>query len=541
MGRKPPKQPVHGASIWQRSDDPPHAKWKVTYTDPQTGKPRTIAVSEDWDTTVEKARQIVRRNERIRLGLAQPAEERWAEEDAKPLAQHLDDWHRSMEATGVDVKHRRQFHRYATWIFFGNTEEQSRHRKLGRQEQRGGGAGRKRGELRSRPPVELQGLGISRVSQIVASMVQLQIGSVKAARSAATANRYLDAVNAFLNWGVGDERWERNVCQHLQKYNVDEDRSFVRRVVELERFRALLDETAAGPIDEGLTGAERSLLYWFTVVTGLRRSEVRGVRVCDLSLGENPGVWTRANISRKNKKRRFIPLGPNLAAALAVTVGGLAPEDLAIKCPPNTARMLRADLERAGIPYETPDGRFDFHGIRHMCGALLASARLNPKAVQEHLRHSKIDLTFGTYGHLFDSDRAETRRALPDFTRPGLVTPKDPVIPAQALRKTEGSEVSPMDTTVTDSGALNRIQQIGVRFPVAPFNPTAVSAEKSQFPNNPERHSATQNDTQNRVGAAPGAARFYRWGGRMKVRVPRAIRTQRTEQTRRLVAELLKH
>jgi integrase len=43
---------------------------------------------------------------------------------------------------------------------------------------------------------------------------------------------------------------------------------------------------------------------------------------------------------------------------------------------------------------------FTFHSLRHSCGAWLALDGQPVKLIQEVMRHSTIELTIGTYGHL---------------------------------------------------------------------------------------------------------------------------------------------
>lgn len=45
------------------------------------------------------------------------------------------------------------------------------------------------------------------------------------------------------------------------------------------------------------------------------------------------------------------------------------------------------------------------HDLRHTCAALLIATGANPKAVQAHLGHSSIQVTYDRYGHLFPSDQ----------------------------------------------------------------------------------------------------------------------------------------
>ena len=57
--------------------------------------------------------------------------------------------------------------------------------------------------------------------------------------------------------------------------------------------------------------------------------------------------------------------------------------------------------------------RFDFHCLRHTCGAWLALAGTHPKVIQEVMRHSTITLTMDTYGHLIPDQQAGAIASIP--------------------------------------------------------------------------------------------------------------------------------
>jgi integrase len=96
----------------------------------------------------------------------------------------------------------------------------------------------------------------------------------------------------------------------------------------------------------------------------------------------------------------------------------------------NTARILRDDLAKAHaawlekakddveeltcreasdflLPTNHEGECFDFHSLRHTCGAWLALSGEHPNVVQAIMRHSQITLTMDTYGHLFPGQAAE--------------------------------------------------------------------------------------------------------------------------------------
>ena len=83
-------------------------------------------------------------------------------------------------------------------------------------------------------------------------------------------------------------------------------------------------------------------------------------------------------------------------------------------------RVWRPAKEVAGVP----EG-LRIHDLRHTCAALLIAQGASPKAIQAHLGHSSIQVTFDRYGHLFPedledlADRLDEAResALADHTR----------------------------------------------------------------------------------------------------------------------------
>lgn len=59
--------------------------------------------------------------------------------------------------------------------------------------------------------------------------------------------------------------------------------------------------------------------------------------------------------------------------------------------------VWRPALAKAGLP------ELDIHELRHTAASLLIAAGADPKTVQEQLGHRSITITYGVYGHLFES------------------------------------------------------------------------------------------------------------------------------------------
>jgi integrase len=69
-------------------------------------------------------------------------------------------------------------------------------------------------------------------------------------------------------------------------------------------------------------------------------------------------------------------------------------------------RRFRPAVARAGLPE-----RLRYHDLRHTYAALLIARGAHPRAIMERLGHSSIQVTLGTYGHLFPTlDQALTSR-----------------------------------------------------------------------------------------------------------------------------------
>jgi integrase len=146
--------------------------------------------------------------------------------------------------------------------------------------------------------------------------------------------------------------------------------------------------------------------------TGLRVSELRGLRWCDVDLKTNE-IRVRQRADRFNQidkpkseaGQRTVPFGPYLANTL---------KQWKLTCPvgelvfPNSKGKVE-DLSnirlRGLIPAVTAalgERKYTgMHVFRHFYASWCIDRNLPPKVIQERLGHSSITLTFDRYGHLF--------------------------------------------------------------------------------------------------------------------------------------------
>ncbi len=297
--------------------------------------------------------------------------------------------------------------------------------------------------------------------------------------SAQTFNFYLQALKQFGRWMVKDRRAADNPFAYLEPLNVRTDRRHDRRALTPDELRSLIRTTEAGPERHGMTGTARAMLYRLAVETGLRAGELRSLTRASFELhSENPTVTVAAAYS-KRRREDTLPLRPELAAELAVYLADKLPTAPAFKMPDadEVAKMIRADLTAAGIPYRDETGRVaDFHALRHTFISNLAAGGVRPKVAQALARHSTITLTMDRYSHQYAGDERAALAALPDLTVPvaavtkALGTDNGPAIPdrtptssptsssakrlhASAARCDEGEENS--QDEVREAGSIN--------------------------------------------------------------------------------------
>lgn len=167
-------------------------------------------------------------------------------------------------------------------------------------------------------------------------------------------------------------------------------------------------------------GDRLEALYVLAIHTGLRRSEILGLKWTDvnteaeiLSVQRSLDTEGTFNPPKRNKSRRTVKLTGQAAEALKshrarqneerLRLGSLW-EDHGLVFPNRVGKPMNADnlyhrefrplLKKAGL------SGFTFHSLRHTCATLLLSENVNPKIVQEMLGHSTIAQTMDTYSHV---------------------------------------------------------------------------------------------------------------------------------------------
>ena len=180
------------------------------------------------------------------------------------------------------------------------------------------------------------------------------------------------------------------------------------------------------------------MLYRVAAMTGLRASELASLTPASFDLAADVPTVTLEAAYSKHRREDVLPLHPDLVARLRqwLSERERAQDDQRAILSLNRAadvkperlfpgtwserayKMLRNDLEAAGIPYVTADGIADFHSLRHTFISNLAACGIHPKLAQQLARHSTIALTMDRYTHLGLIDMNSALESLPNIAAP---------------------------------------------------------------------------------------------------------------------------
>lgn len=236
-----------------------------------------------------------------------------------------------------------------------------------------------------------------------------------------TVQYILQTLSKALQQAMWDGLIPRNVADAVTAPRPDAE-----EIVPLDReqVRALL---------EAARGERLEALFILALATGMRRSELLGLKWRDLDVSDKRLSVRRTygvdgyGEPKSKKSKRSIKIGPATMAALSAHRQRQNEERLAFSDwqdeglvfagengqPMKPQRASKGAFgrikKRAGLPESTR-----FHDLRHTCATFLLRDGWNAKYVQELLGHSTIAITLDTYSHVLpgmDDGLADTMDA----------------------------------------------------------------------------------------------------------------------------------
>ncbi len=257
--------------------------------------------------------------------------------------------------------------------------------------------------------------------------------------SVESSNHYTRRIKQFARWMVRTRRAPDSPLECLRVLNARTDRRHDRRAFEPDELLTLLETIRTAPVQLGMTGPDRAMLYALAVSSGLRSAELRSLTAGSFDLDADPAAVTVAAAYSKHRREDVQPLPDRLVTELHGYLDGRdrAAPVFTMPHPSGVSRMLRADLELSRerwikavrgraeqqerresgfLAYRDDAGRvLDFHAFRHTFISNLARGGVHPKTAQNLARHSTITLTMDRYTHMGRGVAAEALDTLPDL------------------------------------------------------------------------------------------------------------------------------
>ena len=298
-----------------------------------------------------------------------------------------------------------------------------------------------------------------------------------------TTNYYLRDLKSFCRWMMHERRATTSAVEYLDAMNARADIRVQRRALSITDMRKLLDTARMGPERHGIDGPQRALIYELAATTGLRVSELASLTAGSFCLGESPSV-TIAAAYAKNRRQDSLPLRADMAGLLRAFLAAKVPGTKAFPKLNNrdSADMLKADLQAAGLPYYLDGKTFDFHALRHQFISDLAAAGVHPKTAQQLARHSTITLTMDNYTHVFRGDLDKAIDALPNWR----------TAESQSLQAAGTTDTPIGENVLAHSWALSGIES---KNSVEPDGVLAMQGKREQNPLSMQQSSVLQSDS----------------------------------------------
>ncbi len=456
--------------IWKRKPDRnnPLAPYYVTWTD-WTGEGGAWAKRErsqrafaSGDESMALGHRLEEQALRRKLALPEFASERRTALRSRPLSEHVADYREHLESKSNSTKH------VAETIAMIEDVASA--------------------------------LNWTALSQLDAAGLTSHLNTrAKAGRSARTVNKRRGALRSFARWLCDQSRLDADPFRGVPTRRELSDRRRVRRALEEEEIRRVIDAAAKGPdwiertrgghVKVAITGHERAMLYRLDVATGLRAEELRSLSPRNFRLdGDRPCVIVEAAYS-KRRKRDEQPIPSELAGQLRAFLAGKRENVRIWRMGLYTATMFQRDLaaaraawieeaRTAGEREQRERSRFlcerdhagqvaDFHALRHTFITRLARANVPPKVAQTLARHSSITLTLDRYTHLGTDDQARALESLPSVESaspaqavaaaanhaPPPVAPAEPAAPAPITLRLAGTQADAQRPRWSAAGA----------------------------------------------------------------------------------------
>jgi len=259
--------------------------------------------------------------------------------------------------------------------------------------------------------------GAQKLSQLTKPMIEGFRDQLLDKLSRPMARRVLRSLSAIVSESERRGHVAKNPCAGVMVRKANRDK--VKPVIPTKaEMKAIIE--AAQASDQPMDGP----LVVTDVFCGLRASEIRGM------------VWSQVDlktktltIDRRAEAKNQIGAVKSAAGYRIIPLPDLVVSELRkwkLQCPRTSldlvfpsqhkAVMSHTSLHRlhlwpvqiaAGV-CDAEEARYSSHAFRHCAASLWIEQQVSPKRVQTWMGHSSIQVTFDTYGHLFEQADADS-------------------------------------------------------------------------------------------------------------------------------------
>lgn len=187
-------------------------------------------------------------------------------------------------------------------------------------------------------------------------------------------------------------------------------------------------------------GDRNEVLYQLVLATGLRQSEVLGLKWSDLDI-EKSTITVQRQLKRNRQKENYFKTTKTAAGRRSIKIGSQTLEKL-------KEHIIRQDLEKMetdqwqeydlifpsskGTPMDQRNllrsfksllqksglKKIRFHDLRHTAASLMLNHGVPVIIVSKRLGHSKVSVTLDTYGHLINEMQDEAAELIDNLITP---------------------------------------------------------------------------------------------------------------------------
>lgn len=277
-------------------------------------------------------------------------------------------------------------------------------------------------------------LGARKLSELTLQMVKDLKVELLGDLSRPMAAKVLNHLSMVLNHAVEMGRVGKNIARTVKVEKPKRDSKLIEPPDRAD-LKAMI---------KAATDDERALIM-VLIVTGLRSSELRGLRWQDIDLkaatitvAQRADEWGVIDVPKSEAGKRTIPIPPKLVAELKRWKLRSPPSAIGLAFPSKRGtpmhhgNLLRRvyfplqvraglgvpKLDRAGEPLVDDDGapvltgKYGLHDLRHAAASGWIAHKIDLKRLQVWIGHENIQLTLDTYGHLLVDKERDAALAL---------------------------------------------------------------------------------------------------------------------------------